>query len=210
MKNVTRHTIFLSLLTIFVSCSYIAVEKQTEVINDAFLTVTDTVAYYELSLRPPAPPDYLKKNKQVEYHQLLNNHFAIILPDTLFPLSNWASSLEIFCKSSSMNNSESLIDLKEQICRKLEEDKENERFKFEDLKNTGRYLLISEESKSNVNLTTVGKLQFSQVVFNKKNSLAAFVVVISDGGNLFIEKLFTLAKENGKWKVINIQIFSVS
>ena len=209
MKNV-RHTILFSILAFLVSCSHLAVDKQTGVINDVFLTVTDTIAYYELSLRPPAPRDYFEKNKHVKFDKLLYNHFSIILPDTLFPLNNWASSLRIYCKSSSFNDSKSLIDLKEQICKELEEDKTYQRFKVKDLKNTGRYLLISEESKSNVNLPIVGKLQFSQVIFNKKNSLAAFVAVISDGGNLFIEKLFTLAKENEKWKVINIKIISVS
>lgn len=208
MKNV-RHKILFSILVFLVSCSNIAVDKQTGVINDVFLTVTDTIAYYKLSLRPPAPPDYFERNKQVKFDKILYNHFSVILPDTLFPLNNWASSLKIYCKSSSINDSKSLIDLKEQICRKLGEDKKYQRFKVKDLKNTGRYLLVSENSKSNINLPTVGKLQFSQVVFNKTNSLAAFVAVISDG-NLFIEKLFTLAKENRKWKVINIQTLSIS
>lgn len=161
-----------------------------------------------MSLRPPAPPDYFEKNIKGQYSKLLHKQFAIVVQDTLYPLSNWASSLRIYCKGSSFNDGPSHVELKELVCKRIEESTAPQKFKVKHLKNIGRYFLISEESKSD--LPIVGKVQFSQVVFDKKNSLAAFVAVISDGGKLFIEKFFILSKEMGKWKVIKTEIFSIS
>lgn len=210
MKMVLRYFVFLSFMACLVSCNHKLLSKEIDVINDAFLTVTDTVAYYELSLRPPAPPDYFDKNMKIKYSNLLHKQFAIVVPDTLYPLSHWASTLRTFCKGSSIKDSPNLKALKKQICKQIEEERVPKRFNVKHLNNIGRYILVSEASKLESDFPIVGKVQFSEVVFDQKNTFATFIAVTSDGGKLFIEKLYILSKNKGKWEVVNTEILSVS
>ena len=195
-----------------ISCNNKTLNRELEVINDAFLTVTDTVAYYELSLRPPPPPNYFENNMEESYSNPLYKHLAVAVPDTLYPFVNdiWTSTISLYCKGWSIDEKPSIIELKNRMCKIIKDGTEPEKFNINSLKDIGRYILIKNSSVLKSDIPIVGKVQFSQVVFNKEDSLAAFAALISDGGNLFIEKLFILSREDGKWKVIKTEVLSVS
>lgn len=187
------------------SCTNNKLKKEIEVINYAFLTVTDTVAYHELSLRAPSPdPD-----RKLSLDKALQNKYAIVVPDTLYPFSHWESSLLIYCKSSDGNENSSLIDLKKQICKEIGEGGEHQLFNINRLKNIGRFILIKDNPQLKSDVPIVGKVQFSQVVFDKEGSLAGFMAFISDTEKAAIEKFFLLERKEGKWKVIKTEIFRV-
>jgi hypothetical protein len=198
-------TLFIGAFFSLISCTNNKLDKEIEVINGAFLKVTDTVAYHELSLRAPSPgPD-----RKLSLDKSLQNKYAIVVPDTLYPFGHWASSLLIYCKSSDSNENSSLIDLKKQICEEIDTVGEHQLFNINRLKNIGRYILIKDKSQLKSDVPIVGKVQFSQVVFNKEGSLAGFMAFISDTEKAAIEKLFLLERKEGKWKVIKTEIFRV-
>lgn len=182
--------------------------KELNVINDAFLTVADTISYYELSLRPPPPPDYFERNTKTTKFPLYH-HFIITVPDTLYPLSDWGRSLKLFCKGISNKDSFSLLELKNSICKEIEEDNEKQSFNINKIKNVGKYILVKENTQYNSKFPQVGKIQFSQVAFSKNGTIAAFMAFISDGEKSGIEKLFILSKEDKQWKVIKIETFAI-
>lgn len=204
IKNENSIVFTAFLFTLF-SCTNNKLNKEIEVINYAFLTVTDTVAYHELSLRAPSPdPD-----RKLSLGNSLQNKYAIVVPDTLYPFSHWESSLLIYCKSSDSNENSSLIDLKKQICEEIDTGGEHQLFNINRLKNTGRYILIKDKSQLKSDVPIVGKVQFSQVVFDKEGSCAGFMAFISDTEKAGIEKFFLLEKKEGKWEVIKTEIFRV-
>lgn len=131
------------------------------------------------------------------------------MPDTLYPISHWASSLLIFCEGSKSNENSSLIKLKKQICTEIDEGREYQLFNINRLKDIGRYTLVRETSQLKSDMPIVGKVQFSQVVFDKEESLAGFMAFISDTEKAGIEKFFLLEKKEGKWEVIKTEIFRV-
>lgn len=174
-------------------------------INDAFLTVTDTIAYYELSLRPPAPADYFERNGIITYKNRLHDIFGIVVPDTLYPLRNWSSSLELYCKSPSYKDYD-LSNLKGKICKEIGKNTPLIKFKTNQLKDIGRYQVINEKSKKNLDFPVVGRIEFSQVAFNNNNTVAAFIAFITDG-RTGIVKLFQLRKKVNKWEVENTKVY---
>ena len=212
MKLTHWNSILLILFVFLISCNNKELDKEIDVINDAFLTVTDTVAYYELSLRPPAPIDYFQRKGVIKYNKLLHSQFAVITADTLYPFVYpvWWSRFNSFCKGWSRFEDPSIIELKKRMCEKIEEGATPQKLNLNRLKDIGRYTLIKNKSELKSDIPIVGKVQFSHVVFNKEESMAVFAARISDTGKLIIEKLFILSKVAGKWKVIKVEIFAVS
>ena len=183
-----------------------------EIINDAFMTVADTVAYYELSLRPPPPADYLEKNGKIKYNNLLHQSVAIIVPDTLYSFVNdtWGSTISLHCKGWNSNEDSSIIELRKQMCKIIEENTEPQKFDLNSLADIGRYTLIKNKTALQSNIPLVGTIRFSQVVINNEGNLALFLAIISDNGMAFIEKLFILKKDKLKWTIIKTEILTVS
>lgn len=204
MRNIFNCILFIVVLFSFISCTNKELNKELEVINDAFLTVTGTVAYQELSLRPPAPdPD----NKDTITEPIPDN-LAIIVTDTLFPIRNWADDIVWLCKGVFLDNTDPLMELQKPLCN-MEDTGEGLQFKTSRIKDIGRYTLITEKDKSKDNYIVVGKVQFSRVALNEKENLAAFVAVISVSERAGIVKLFVLSKGKEKWAVIKTEILSI-
>lgn len=204
MKKGNNCFLFIGILVISISCTNRRLNKEMEVINDAFLTVTDTIAYQELSLRPPAP-DPENKDRLTKF---IPNNLAIIVPDTLFPIRNWTDDLVWLCKGVFLDKTDPLMELQKPLCY-LENTGEDLRFNTSKIKDIGRYELIKEKNKSKNDYIVVGKVQFSRVALNMKENLAAFVAVISVSERAGIVKLFVLSKEKGKWDVIKTEILSI-
>ena len=104
----------------------------------------------------------------------------------------------------------SIIELKKQMCEKIEEGATPQKINLNRLKDIGRYILIKNKSELKSDIPIVGEIKFSRVVFNKEGSMAVFAAMISDTEKAIIEKLFILSKVAGKWKVIKVEIFAVS
>jgi hypothetical protein len=208
MKLTHWNSILLILFVFLISCNNKELNKEIDVINDAFLTVTDTVAYYELSLRPPAPD----ADRKISANKLLQNKLVVVMPDTLYPFaySVWLSGFKSFCKGWSRDEDPSIIELKKRMCEKIDEGTTPQKINLNRLKDIGRYILIKNKSELESDMPIVGEVQFSRVVFNKEESMAVFAARISDTEKLIIEKLFILSKVAGKWKVIKVEIFAVS
>lgn len=207
MKISYKHIAFIGFLFVFLACKNKSEDDQIKVINDAFLAVADTIAYYELSLRPLPPPDFFEKKGIIKYANRLYDHFGIVVPDTLYPLINWSSSLKLYCKSPSLNDS-GLIELKRQICNEIDNQTPLQIFKTNQLKDLGRYEILNEKSRKKVNFPVVGRIEFSQVAFDKDINVAAFIAFITDGG-AGIVKLFQLRKKIDRWEVENIEDYEL-
>lgn len=205
MHIIKNYTPIVILFFIIVSCNDPNVNKQLEVINDVFLTVTDTVAYHELSLRPPFPVS----EREAVREKSPQDRFAIVVPDTLYPLNYWATSLKFYCHETIKNENISFQELKKQICEKIKEKNKPELFQAKNLKDVGKYILIDDKNRLSSNLPVVGKIQFSEVIFDKEGALAGFMVFISDTKKAGIEKFYFLAKQDGKWKVNKTEIFTI-
>ena len=208
MKLTHWNSILLILFVFLISCNNKELDKEIDVINDAFLTVADTVAYCELSLRPPGP----YSNRKISTNKLLQNEFVIVMPDTLYPFVYpvWWSRFNSFCKGWSRFEDPSIIELKKRMCEKIEEGATPQKINLNRLKDIGRYILIKNKSELKSDIPIVGEIKFSRVVFNKEGSMAVFAAMISDTEKAIIEKLFILSKVAGKWKVIKVEIFAVS
>ncbi len=198
---------FLILLIFLFSCSNKKLNDEIAVINDAFLTVTDTIAYYELSLRPAAsdPDEMMSETKP------LQNKFAIVVADTLYSFTDdiWTSTIRIYCRGWGDNEEPDLIELKKRMCKVIEEGTAPQKFKLNHLKNTGKYVVLKNKENLQPDVPFVGKIQFSQIVINEEKSFAVFAAKIYGTGKSGIEKLFFLSKQEGKWKVIRIEILSI-
>ena len=165
MKNPFNSISFILVLVTLISCTNKELNREIEVINDAFLTVTDTIAYHELSLRAPSPdPD-----RKMFLDKSLQNKFNIVVPDTLYPFNYWASSLLVYCKGSSNNENSSLIELKKQICKELDEGREYQLFNINSLKDIWRYTLTRENSQVKSDVPIVGKFNFLKSSLIKKD-----------------------------------------
>ena len=203
IKNINC-ILFIGVLFSFISCTNKELNKEMKVINDAFLTVTGTVAYQELSLRPPSPdPDNINTITKP-----IPDNLGIIVPDTLFPIRNWTDNLVWLCKGVFLDKTDPLMELQKPLCN-MEATGEELRFKTSKIKDIGRYSLIAEKDKSKDSYIVVGKVQFSRVALNEKENLAAFVAVISVSERAGIVKLFVVSKEKGKWVVIKTEILSI-
>lgn len=205
MYDIEKYIFVIAVSFLFVACRNSQSVEEIRVINDAFLTVADTFAYDELSLRPPSPDEGRSTGLNVSKQNL----FAIIIPDTLFPARRWASRLRYFCGSGTPGKDTSYHQLEKGICSALNDDRKPILFNYEQLDDTGRYVLVNEKESSKLTIPVVGKIEFSEVIFDPTRTLAGFMVEISDGEKSGIEKFFVLSLNNGKWKVINTEIFRV-
>jgi hypothetical protein len=204
MRNSFSCLLFIGVSVASISCTNKELNKELEVINDAFLKVVGTVAYHELSLRPPAPDP---GNKDTLTKPIPDN-LAIIVSDTLFPIKNWADNLVWLCKGFFLDESDPLTELQKPLCN-MEDTGEGLRFETSKIGNIGRYTLITERNKSKDNYIVVGKVQFSRVALNENGTLAGFVAVISVSERAGIEKLFVLSKVKEKWEVVKTEILSI-
>lgn len=192
---------FCILIFILNYCENNQLQKEIEVINQTFLSVADTVAYHELSLRPAPPHPY----DSVPVNKPIPKNLTIVVPDTLYPIQNWADQLAWFCNSSSIFSKDSLKELQELFCKELELGQKPETFDINWINDIGKYTLINEKTSIDTALIIVGKIQFSKVTLNSSGSLAAFVARISKGQKSGIEKLFILSKKSGKWEVKQVE-----
>lgn len=211
MKFTIKYIFFISLLSFLFSCTDKKLNDELAVINDAFMTVTDTVAYYELSLRPPPPPDYFENNMIVHYSNPKYKHLAIVVPDTLYSFTDdiWTSTISLFCKGWGNDEKPGMIELKKEMCKTIEKGTAPQKFNINHLKHIGRYILTKINSGVKLDIPIVGKIQFSQVVINNDKSFAVFAARIFDTRKSGIEKLYFLEKDNEKWKVIKTEILSI-
>ena len=84
MKLLSKNMVIIGLIFVFASCKNKSTNDQIKVINDAFLAVADTIAYYALSVISSPLPDFFEKKRIVKYENRYE-HFGIVVPDTLYP-----------------------------------------------------------------------------------------------------------------------------
>lgn len=188
------------------SCKDNSTEGQLIVLNDVFLSVTDTLAYRELSLRPPN----MDKTREVLYRESQKKNLIIIVPDTLFAINTIISGLMPYCMGTFFDEREHFNKIKTNFCNDIRYPKPSVPFNLKQLKKTGKYTLASKNQLIGQKVPIVGQVKFTHVIFDETKTLAVFVASISDGEKTLIEKLFLAEKNEGVWKIIEVLNMAVS
>lgn len=207
MKTIILESFLVIVILQILACTNKQLIEERFIINDVFLSVADTLAYEELSLRPPSPdPNRKKSNSKGFEHK-----FSIIIPDTLYSFNDkiWASDIKLYCKGWNSSEDSNIIKLKKRICKMLETDTTFEKFKFNKINNIGNYIILKNKTESKNNIPIVGKIQFSKVIVDENDSLSVFAAIISDTEKAGIERLYYLQKISGTWKVIKVEDMAV-
>lgn len=198
--------ILFSIVTIcIVSCEDRDMERQLAVLNDVFLTVTDTSAYQELSLRPLPPIGYRGDSD----NDIGRKRLAILIPDTLYSVQNWRSGLMPYCRGTYLDSLPTLKDLKEELCSILNSPPSTKPFRLSKINNTGKFIVLNDVSRKKENWIMVGKVQFSQVVVSKDKNSAAFMAIVHNTSKSAVEEFFIALKKESKWVIYKKELFSI-
>ncbi len=187
---------FIYLITLL-SCNYNKLQQE-QIINDSFLDVVGTQGYGgSIIPPPPLPTDTIVKIKE----------FVLEISSEIEPLSKWKESIASFLITDSK-----YAQYKSLLNDSFKQKELNKRLHINMISRTGRYKLKEaglQNNKSRITRHTIGKVQFSDVVFDLQKGLAAYIVTISDGPKAGKIKLVLLRLDKQIWKVVHEELVEV-
>ena len=194
-----RHYKF-NIATILVICFFNSCQQKreildTNIINNIFLEVVDTLAYKYYTLRPASNDSSPKK---------VFKNIPITVYDVLYDIHKWDKSILADLDISSIVGS----DKYKKLYHSTLSDTASYTLEITEIKKAGKYkLIVNHNPDIQKEGDVAGHVKFSRVLYN--NDVGLLVATIQDNIKSGIVKLLYLKKTNNNWSVIRETILEI-
>lgn len=177
-----------------ICCRQIKEENESEIINDCFISITDTLGYYYHTLLPIPQDSAFTKSDSLD----------IGVYPKLVSLRKWVPEIKIILDT---------VTLKEEYFLLLDKsttDSADRSLDVAAITKKGKYDLVAETNRYARRMKgRIGSLVFSRVYYDEASGRGLVVAEIADNHKAGIVKLLLLEKSKTQWKVLNDFVLEV-